>query len=444
MVGSAVVGPWLTHVVAASAVGKSHLTVGKPCEDAFCHVTAGRWTSAVVCDGCGSAEQGGEGAALIARWFATALVGLGSELDERGPGDWTVDRVIGLIVDLRQTMRDSFGADLLPYSATIVAAMQSDTSGFLVHVGDGIGTAFDLSPLGEITVRAQSDPENGEYINQTFYVTEGNWLRHLRITPFTGAQGIILATDGGQPLLYDGVTLDREALLPLLSVLFQDDATPTEALDAFIGRPEVARLTNDDVTIALLLSENAERLARNLSLPLRHAGEGKPPVDLAGGIFTGAAGGVSRAAGVAPRPLEVKDRELTLTSEFQQSRTSAERQLVRVSALNWTLTILVIVLLCAFGAVAIIIAMDRWPNLMPTLRDIGWHPHPRDQSSATQVTVTPPEASETGERNRPPQPVSSRPGDTGGRAPSASSSAVLNDAINRANKDMPGPANGPP
>jgi hypothetical protein len=130
------------------------------------------------------------------------LARLGPELDVKGPATWIIDSIIIIVVELRQAMHDRFGPDISTYAATIVRAMVSEAGGFVVHLGDGIGTAFTITKPNTLTIGAQSDPENGEYANQTFYVTEDNWLHHLRITPFGAAQSVLLATDGGEPLLY--------------------------------------------------------------------------------------------------------------------------------------------------------------------------------------------------------------------------------------------------
>ena len=48
--------------------------------------------------------------------------------------------------------------------------------------------------------RYVSQPENGEYANQTWFVTSENWEAHLRVIPLNKpVKQVILMSDGVQP-----------------------------------------------------------------------------------------------------------------------------------------------------------------------------------------------------------------------------------------------------
>jgi hypothetical protein len=239
------------------SIGSSHEASGKPCEDSFriSHSPDNKWTSAVVSDGCGSATKAREGSTFISEFIAEGLTSFAPLLDTRGPGDWLIDRSVLLIANLREAMREKFNSPLTDYSATIVAAFVSEAGGFILHIGDGIASTLshdkEAGILG-LKLVAQSDPENGEYVNQTFYVTEQNWIRHVRITPVTNVDCLVLCSDGAQEIFYEGNNIHGPAIVPLL----QGISTSKDINDDYLARnlktPDADKISSDDKTIIIL------------------------------------------------------------------------------------------------------------------------------------------------------------------------------------------------
>jgi hypothetical protein len=236
------------RTIAATVVGQSHLQRGAICEDAYSIISSddGRWTSAVLCDGCGSSRYAAIGAQQTSSFLAAALLELSARLDAEGPGEWVVDQVVIAIASLREDMRAAYGSDLRDYSATVVAAMVSEKGGFILHVGDGIATAFGETQRGQIKLSSQSNPKNGEYANETFYLTEPDWVRNVYITPISHPALVLLCTDGAQDVLYDGNSPATERVVALLNLCLAEGDTAGLALEAFFSSPEAARRSNDD------------------------------------------------------------------------------------------------------------------------------------------------------------------------------------------------------
>ena len=61
------------RVFAASAIGKSHIDAGTPCQDASAHDVEGDTVLAVVCDGAGSQPLSHIGAQAMSRMVVQAL-----------------------------------------------------------------------------------------------------------------------------------------------------------------------------------------------------------------------------------------------------------------------------------------------------------------------------------------------------------------------------------
>ncbi|MGH8028370.1 MAG: PP2C family serine/threonine-protein phosphatase, partial [Arenimonas sp.] len=173
---------WKVH--AAAAIGSSHIEGGIPCQDAYAHASAGGVLVAVVCDGAGSARRSHVGSARFARAIADALaacaVTSGEALCDADPAD--LSEAVRLAISsersaLRQ-LADEEGVELSAFAATLVAAIVGPDGGWFLHVGDGIGVA-ELAADGATVMTL---PENGEYSNETYFVTGSEWSEHLRLT----------------------------------------------------------------------------------------------------------------------------------------------------------------------------------------------------------------------------------------------------------------------
>ena len=196
----------------AAVVGQSHSATATPCQDKFKVQTSndGNWLAIAVCDGAGSAEFAEQGATITSAHFCQELIKLSNELSTRPPGEWINDFVIDCVIRVREQLRKSAQSDdIRKYHCTLVAALIGHSGGFSIHIGDGaiLGGSFSKpSVTGEIELNTNfviSMPENGEYSNETFFITEGNWVKHLRITPLPALDWLIACTDGGASLVLD-------------------------------------------------------------------------------------------------------------------------------------------------------------------------------------------------------------------------------------------------
>lgn len=189
-------GPW--RVVGASVVGPSHVHAGLPNQDAYAFEIVDGALIVVVCDGAGSAASAEVGAGLMARALLDSLRGA-SITAGVPPALWAT----AALRDARQRLEEEAaraGRPLSDYHTTVVAAVllpQGD--GYVLHIGDGAAIASaSLAGDGAANWKGASvsAPENGEYANETFFVTQSCWADHLRLIPLKGVTSILLMTDG--------------------------------------------------------------------------------------------------------------------------------------------------------------------------------------------------------------------------------------------------------
>ena len=144
------------------------------------------WIHAAVADGAGSARLSHIGA----KAFVDAVV---SQIYHgRSPEPFDADRIASCIVtSVNQTRaqlvnqgnhrQNGSPPSLSDFAATLIVAVANLNSGAFFHVGDGAGTAFNFVNNSDVTL---SKPQNGEYANETYFLTMDNWENYLRITPF--------------------------------------------------------------------------------------------------------------------------------------------------------------------------------------------------------------------------------------------------------------------
>jgi serine/threonine protein phosphatase PrpC len=263
--------PWL-YPIAASVIGDSHLREGTDCQDAFdyCYSKDGQWLAIAVCDGAGSCTSSGFSSSFVSEKFSKELVKIADRLSERQFGAWVQDEILNSLLKIRRELRDASKTDdLSDFHTTLVALLLGPERllagrvGLTVHIGDGIiiGGDFTYEKMGSVCyldedLNVISPPKNGEYANETFFITEPQWIKNIRITPVNKKDWIILATDGGAAAFLNNRSLVQGAFLPSLFSQIVSSASKqdhSQILAAELSKAYVQAMTDDDKTIVLLL-----------------------------------------------------------------------------------------------------------------------------------------------------------------------------------------------
>jgi hypothetical protein len=237
------------------AVGTSHLESNLPCQDR-CEVAVvadGRVAIAVLADGAGSASQAERGAELVCAALMDAIVNdVAATYDLATISDvtirsWLADARAHIAAEAAE--RDH---DLRDYAATALACVASAGHTICLQLGDG-----------GIVVREPGDPfvvaiwpENGEYANQTFFVTDDDALDRLAIARFDRVDDLIVFSDGLSRLALDHAS--RTAFGPFFEPLTRTVRESVRSrvqlsadLDAYLGSDAINARTDDDKAIAI-------------------------------------------------------------------------------------------------------------------------------------------------------------------------------------------------
>lgn len=257
------------RIAGVSVTGFAHQADAKRCQDAHAAViTESGWFIGIVSDGAGSAPRAHEGAQIVCAdlvtHLATCICTLGAGrgdaalVEERSARIW-VECGLEAIRTKLLAMATAAGGSRNDFHATLVGVIANSTGGVFFHVGDGAGCA---TRLGELSDSVMTKPENGEYAEETYFVTEDNWREHLRLTAFDAQYDVIaLMSDGVTPfaLTPQAAGPFSPFFEPLSNFLAQHTREEGEqALVSNFEKDAVRRITRDDKTLLWAL-----RIGRN-------------------------------------------------------------------------------------------------------------------------------------------------------------------------------------
>jgi hypothetical protein len=243
------------RVFLAAATGERNLLQGVAGQDAGHWRVADQLLVAVVCDGAGSVREGQVGADHIARALtlrlASTLAAPGHAL-ACGELETTIPAAIEAVRAELAEHAVARDLSLNDFSCTLVGCVCSAGGGFFFHIGDGF--AIHQSAEG---VSAVSRPENGEFADETYFVTDENWQEHLRFTPLPAMQRgsvIGLLSDGTAPFAVNRTrdAFSRPFIDPIMT--FLNAATETNgnvALRNLLESRRASEISSDDKTLLL-------------------------------------------------------------------------------------------------------------------------------------------------------------------------------------------------
>ena len=247
--------PWLA--AAAAVDGRSHLETGTPCQDAVAVSREGDRLVAALADGAGSAarSQLGSRRAVDA---AVAVLASWGELPEAGePLDDAVGDLLSRVRGAVEELAAEDGGELREYASTMLAVVADPSGVVAVQLGDGF--LVDGADEGYELV---FEPQHGEYVNQTFFLTQDGFGARARACRRPPARFLALSSDGLERLGLDCQRWvphtpffryldDWLGLPPEPASDGEDPVEPDDELAAFLASGSVRGRTDDDLSLVL-------------------------------------------------------------------------------------------------------------------------------------------------------------------------------------------------
>jgi len=147
---------------------------------------------------------------------------------------------------------EDYGKKPRDYASTVLGTVAGNGLAIFFQIGDGAIVTAEGTEC-----RTAFWPEQGEYANTTYFLTDAEYLSHLHISHAASPDSIALFTDGLQNL---ALSLAQKSahpgfFFPLFSALKESPegllAGFPDQLAAFLSRESISARSDDDKTLVL-------------------------------------------------------------------------------------------------------------------------------------------------------------------------------------------------
>lgn len=251
--------------VCGAVPGKGHAKKNLPCQDKVARRAENGIHVIALADGAGSASLSHFGAQVVVNCVTDFVAEKFFDLIAQEDGRLVMQEILSVVLQALNNEADLRKCSLKDLASTLLIAAVGDEKFFLAHLGDGV-----IGYLNETGLKVATTPDNGEFGNETVFVTSANAAAHMRI--FKGAlkniSSFILMSDGSEQSLYNK---RNKTLAPAVKRLMHR----TTLIDADVLTPQleralstvVAENTHDDCSVAIL-ARNSDQLPPLEDLPL--------------------------------------------------------------------------------------------------------------------------------------------------------------------------------
>ena len=248
----------------ASVRGRSHVKQNLPCQDRVRAILEDDIAVCALSDGAGSYTYPEIGAEIATNILCNTMK---SDFDVLYDQDEEQIK-ISLLNALRHHLFCTsyvMNTDIREFASTLLFAAIREDSYIAGHIGDGV-----IGALRDGNIEVLSHPENGEFHNITYFITDPTAHEHLRIQKgkLEDTTGFILMSDGVSDSLYSNT--DRvlaEAANQILNWLdIHDPLIVKMALEDNIKNVFQKHTTDDCSIILLKRSEPSKEKGTQISM----------------------------------------------------------------------------------------------------------------------------------------------------------------------------------
>ena len=250
--------PVTWKVGGVSVTGFSHIDDDTPCQDAHkFRIKDDGTLVAAIADGAGSARHSHVGAKAFVDTVVNDLCALPSMSEFQT--DVLAKKLAESVNATKEQLvrhggklaEDEDTVDIADFHATLLVVVTNGSNGAFFHVGDGAACGYTRG--GNDTNLTMTRPHNGEYANETYFVTQDNWEENFRVTPFVESHdSILLMSDGVTPMgMLQNCTAPafEKFVNPIVGYIEKNDNEVAHAaVTATLSREEIRSITGDDKT----------------------------------------------------------------------------------------------------------------------------------------------------------------------------------------------------
>ncbi len=229
--------------------GKSHIKSEIPCQDRVYSLSKGNTYVIALSDGAGSRKHSQYGAEISTKIICKLLTKKFNQLYSQNT-DKIAQSLMNTILKYIIYKAKQMNSSINDFASTLLFVAVKDSNYIMGHIGDGV-----IGRINNDGIEVLSHPDNGEYANQTYFITNPSTIDHFRINKgnIGNTTGFVLMSDGTSESLYDK---KRQTLSPISKQMLEwlntnDTKTVTEALNKNVSEYIIPR-TTDDCSINLM------------------------------------------------------------------------------------------------------------------------------------------------------------------------------------------------
>ena len=245
-----------------SVQGFSHIDKNIPCQDSTSYkINKKKQIIAALSDGAGSAELSHLGSKAFVEKVTSKLVKYldKNQYDPINIKKQLIIEVNNIKSELINNCENSENNSISDFAATLLLIIIDNNKGVIFHVGDGSAAIYVQKSIEDALI---SLPENGEYANETFFVTQELWEEKLRMTIFDfDYDSILLMSDGVTPMaMQKGChKLFNNFVNPVVDYLRKNNAKKNKkALLQTLSNENIKPITGDDKSLVWILRNKIE------------------------------------------------------------------------------------------------------------------------------------------------------------------------------------------
>ena len=230
--------------------GRAHVDKGIPCQDKVGMRSAKGTYVMCLADGAGSARLSHFGAECVVEYGINLFLSSFDDIFQMKDGDKAKGVIIDAIIGGIEEKARELECDEKDLAATFLAVAVKEDKYIIVHVGDGV-----IGYLADGEIKVASAPSNGEFSNETFFITSPEVGSYMKI--FKGnvnnIEGFAIMSDGTEQSLYNKNNRSLgKAVIKLLkhNMMLNEQAMDEQLNQTFVNI--IVPKTHDDCSIALM------------------------------------------------------------------------------------------------------------------------------------------------------------------------------------------------
>lgn len=253
------------YSVDCAVQGLGHEKTDTPCQDKTCAVTADGISVIALADGAGSASMSHFGAEAVVKKTAEILCSQFDEYFAEEDGAKVKTNLHKELFSELITHAEELGCEYKDLASTMLVVAVKDGKYIIAHIGDGV-----IGYLKNGELKVASEPSNGEFSNETVFVTSPNALHEMKMMKgdIGEVSGFVLMSDGTEASLYN--RRDKYLAPVLKKIIRLCTILPENVVKNQLQKSletVIRNATQDDCSIAILAKSNGEE--RYYDLPER-------------------------------------------------------------------------------------------------------------------------------------------------------------------------------